>query len=132
MTHRHLLIGTIFAAMATALYYLTGVEWSYAFSTGHTGSALAAYLIAFAIALLPYGALVFLLRSTRNSRIFQTISFSAFCLLPVIGFGYLRLNHIRTDGWDFFIVPFWQLVLIAVLLAISSVVGVFSDQSPKT
>jgi peptidoglycan/LPS O-acetylase OafA/YrhL len=132
MKYQHILIGTIFAAAITALFYLTGIDWSVAFSTNHMDSALMTYFIALAVALLPFGALLFLLRSTRQSKIFQTISFSAFFLLPIISFGYWRINHIRTAGWDFLIVPFWQLILVVVLLAISSVIGVFSDQQPDT
>lgn len=132
MNYRHILIGTIFAAAVTALYYLTGVDWSYAYSTNHMDSALAAYFIALAAALLPFGALLFLLRNTWQSKIFQMISFSAFCLLPIIAFWYWRFNQIRTDGWDFFIVPFWQLILVVALLTISSVIGIFSDQQPDT
>lgn len=115
VTHRNLLRGTIAIAVATVIFYMGSVNWSAALSQGRLNSALFTYLLAVAFALSPYGILVSLLERAKRSTVFQIALFSLVVALPVISFSTSRISHINTGGWDYFVIPFWQLVLLMVL-----------------
>jgi hypothetical protein len=115
VTHRNLIRGTIAAAGATVIFYMGSVNWSETLSQGNQNSALSAYLLAVSAALVPYGILVSLLERAKQSTIFQVTLFSLVIALPIICFSYWRVNNINTGGWDYFVIPFWQVVLLMVL-----------------
>ncbi|MBO9717594.1 MAG: hypothetical protein J7507_12485 [Pseudoxanthomonas sp.] len=113
--HRKLLIGTWVAAIGTLAFYATGVDWSWAHATHNLGSSTLAYLVTAAFGLLPYGLLAILISRSSQSPVFRLLSFVLVVALAICAFGWLRLQGIRTDGWDFVLVPVWQLILIATL-----------------
>lgn len=115
VTHRNLIRGTIAASGAMVIFYMGSVNWSDTVSQGHQNSALSAYLLAVSVALVPYGILLSLLERAKQSTIFKVTLFSIVIALPIIGFSFWRLNNINTGGWDYFIIPFWQIVLLMIL-----------------
>lgn len=130
VTHRNLLRSTIAAAVVTAVFYFAEGDWSSALANGEWPMAIFSYLFAVVIALIPYGALVLLLRRARHAPGFQVVAFVPVVALPIIGFGYWRLNEIPTGGVDYLIVPFLQLVLIGILRGLCALFIAAADQSP--
>jgi len=119
---QQLFFAMLTAALGTAVFYATGIDWSFAHETRTLGPAALAFLMALSFALLPYALLVALLRRTQSSPLFQIASFALFLALPVVAFASWRLNGINTAGWDFLLVPVWQVALLAVLYALSFLV----------
>lgn len=109
--HRNLLRATIFSVLATVSFYVGGINWTETNLQGHVGS----YLLIVAFALAPYAILVSLLARIKRSVVAQITVFALVVALPVIGFGCLRINAINTGGWDYIIIPFWQVILLMVI-----------------
>ena len=59
--HQKLLVGTVFAAVSTLLFYATGVDWSWAWDTQNIWPVAIAYFMAACFGVLPYGLLAALL-----------------------------------------------------------------------
>jgi hypothetical protein len=115
VTHRNLLLGTIAAATVTSVFYLMDGNWAWAISNNQLPIAIFSALYAVAIALIPYATLVMLLRRGDRSRAFQIVSFLLVVGLPICALIYWRTNAVATGGWDYFIVPIWQLGLEGLL-----------------
>jgi hypothetical protein len=118
-------------AAATVVLYVAEGNWSSAVANDKLLLAIYSVVFAIVIALIPYGALVILLRRARQSPVFQVAAFGLVIALPIVGFGYWRINSVATGGWDYFIVPFWQLVLLAVLRGIGAVLLPPAEQQPS-
>jgi len=121
--HRKLLVGTVIAAVGTLLFYATGIDWSWALKTQKIPSAATVYLMTACFGALPYGLLAALLIRRRSSPFFHVVSFVLVIALAVVAFSWWRLHDIRTNGWDFLLVPLWQTALIAVLHVAQRVAG---------
>ena len=118
--HQKLLVGTVFAAVSTLLFYATGVDWSWAWDTQNIWPVAIAYFMAACFGVLPYGLLAALLVRLQSSPFYQATSFLLVIALSVGAFSWWRLQDINTAGWDFLLVPVWQATLITVLYGASS------------
>jgi len=110
----------------TALFYLGGVDWMHSFSAGRFLEAFSAYAMAVAIAYLPYYVLPTLLSSANNFPRLQILCFLLTACLPLVMFPFYRRGPEPTNGWDYLLVPFWQLGLELVLHFVVKAVSAFS------
>lgn len=115
ITHRNLLLGTIAAVIVTIVFYLVEQNWAWAISNNRLQSVIFGMLYFIVMALIPYAALVMLLRRGKSSQAFQIVSVALVVGLSIYAFSYWRINNVATGGWDYFIVPIWQLGLEGLL-----------------
>jgi hypothetical protein len=110
----------------TALFYLSGVDWTHGYSSGRLFEAFTAYAMAVAIAYLPYYVLPTLLSSANNFPRLQVLCFLLTVCLPLVMFPFYRRGPEPTNGWDYLLVPFWQLGLELFLHFVVKVVSAYS------
>ena len=108
----------------SALFAATGIPW---LSIG-AGAGVGTFLGATAILWLPYFALYSLLSRAKDSPRFQVICFVG-VTLPALLLPFFRLSTTPTGGWEFFIIPFWQLVLHAIFFYILKVLEMFDRRN---
>lgn len=115
VTHQSLVRACKIISGITFILYLGNVDWSEA----HELEKLHVHLFLVMFALAPYGILVSLLNRVNQSLIFQVVSFSLVSGLSLVSFGYFRLKRIPTGGWDYLLIPVWQILLLMVLFGFS-------------
>ncbi|WP_415879572.1 hypothetical protein [Methylomonas sp. TEB] len=108
VTHQSLVRACKIISGITFIFYVGGIDWS----NTHELEQLHVHFFLVMIALTPYGILVFLLNRANQSLIFQVVSFCLVSGLSMVSFGYFRLKGIPTGGWDYLLIPVWQLLLL--------------------
>ncbi|WP_140910778.1 hypothetical protein [Methylomonas koyamae] len=111
VTHQNLVRACKIISGITFVFYVGGVDWS----KTHELEQLHVHLFLVMFALTPYGVLVSSLNRANRSLIFQVVSFCLVSGLSLVSFGYFRLKRIPTGGWDYLLIPVWQLLMLMVL-----------------
>jgi hypothetical protein len=111
VTHQNLVRACKIISVITFVFYAGSVDWS----ERHVLEQLQFHVFLVMFALIPYGILVSLLNRASQSLIFQMVSFCLVSSLSLVSFGYFRLRGIPTGGWDYLLIPVWQLLLLMVL-----------------
>jgi hypothetical protein len=117
-------IGLWVALALAALFAATAIPW---LSVG-AGPGAGAFLGATAMLWLPYFALYSLLVRAKEFPRFQVICFVG-VTLPALLLPFFRLSTTPMGGWEFFIVPFWQLVLHAIFFYILKALEMYSGRN---
>jgi hypothetical protein len=107
---RKLRVALSVALALSGAFAATDIPWH---SLG-VGAGISTFLAATAMLSLPYIALYSLLVRAKDFPCFQIISFVVVAS-PAIMLPAFRMSATPTGGWEYFIVPFWQLVLHAIM-----------------
>jgi hypothetical protein len=105
----------LLALAATALFYAMAFDWAHAFTSGRLIEASSSYAISLAIASLPYFVLHSLLKQTVGFPRLQWSIAVLVIALPLVLFPLYRSGNEPTNGWDYLLVPVWQLLLVGLL-----------------
>ena len=103
-------IGLCMALALSAIFAATDIPWL----SLEVGAGIGAFIGATAMLWLPYLALYALLAKAKEFPRFQIVSFVV-VVLPACMLLVFRMSKTQTGGWEYFVVPFWQLVLHAIL-----------------
>ena len=98
------------ALALSAIFAATDIPWL----SLEVGAGIGTFIGATVMLWLPYLALYALLAKAKEFPRFQIVSFVV-VVLPACMLLVFRMSKTQTGGWEYFVVPFWQLVLHAIL-----------------
>lgn len=104
-----------FVAMAlTSIWYLFAVSWSL---NSHLIGAVKSYLLATAIALVPYSLYLWLLNRYNNLYIIKWICLLIIITVQISLFVSAILSH-EPGGWEYIIIPFMQTGVVLISMVV--------------
>ena len=104
------------AAVVTAFWVATGVDWTWAYTRHVLWPALLVFVWVCVLGILPYGLYVFTFTRFQLGQLIQALVLAILLLIPLCLYGYWHLTSVRTGGLDFMFVPFLQVVYLVVLI----------------
>lgn len=113
--YRRFRIGTIIALAYTAIFALSDVSWTWASENDAVFSSLLSLSALLFVCGIPYTGLLRLLKRSPTFPRFQCIAFCLMVALPLLLLPGFKISGVATAGWQYFLIPFWQLVLYGVL-----------------
>lgn len=108
----------LLAFLLTAVFYATGFDWSLAFSKDLIQDALLSYALSLLIASLPFFSLYAFIAQENCTPTLRWIGLFILIATPLVMFPLYRM-HERSNGWDYLLVPFWQLLFVQLFKTIA-------------
>jgi len=100
----------------TAAFALSDVSWSWVSEHGAIFSSLLSLLALLFVCGIPYTGLLRLLKQSPAFPRFQWVAFFLMISLPLLMLPGFKFSGAATGGWQYFLIPFWQLVLYGLLV----------------
>jgi multidrug transporter EmrE-like cation transporter len=102
----------LLVALIMSVAWATRIDWTWVFSQEIFLKAFRSYFFAVVISLIPFAALWPLLKKTVGRPNYQLLSAIAITLIAVVGYGLFWSSNTPTGGWEIFIIPFFQAVVL--------------------
>jgi hypothetical protein len=133
VNNRKFRTGVIIVLAYTAVFFLSDVSWVYAHEQGKILRALLSLAAMLLISCIPYTGLLRLLNRSPKFPRFQWIAFCMVAALPLIMLPVFKMAGGATGGWQYFLIPVWQLILYGLLLlTFKIIVAVDQRRSTRT
>ena len=107
----------LLAFTLTAVFYASAIDWGLSFSSGRFLEASLSYAMSLLIASLPFFGLHSVLKQIKHVPPLQWFGVVVLIALPLVLFPFYRAYE-PSNGWDYLLVPLWQLAFVGFLKAI--------------
>ena len=121
VVYRRFRVAIVIVIAYTAAFALSDISWRWARENGEILSSLLSLSGLLIICWIPYTGLLRLLKRAHRFPRFQWVAFFLMISLPLFMLPAFKLSDGATGGWQYFLIPFSQLVLYGLLLLSSKI-----------